>query len=137
FGDSEVKNLCLTSIGHEDVCWLDVPVNDTFRMSCVECISDLDAQIEHSFDLQRLAGDPVLERLALQHFHGNKASSIRFVNLVNRADVWVIQCGCSSGLALETVEGLGIVGEFVGKELQGDEAAELHVFSFVDDAHAA
>jgi hypothetical protein len=55
---------------------------------------------------------------------------------VDRADVGVVQGGSSLGLPLEAAEGLGVVGEAVGKELQGDVAAELQVFRFVHQAHA-
>jgi CheY-like chemotaxis protein len=34
-------------------------------------------------------------------------------------------------------EGLCVVGEFVGQELQGDVATELEVFRFVDHTHTA
>ncbi|MCL6632517.1 MAG: acyl--CoA ligase, partial [Alicyclobacillus herbarius] len=37
----------------------------------------------------------------------------------------------------EAFKGLGITGEIVGKEFQGDRAAEFGVFGFIDDAHAA
>ena len=105
-------------------------------MCRVESIGNLDAQIEHRFDLQRLATDPVPERLPLQQFHGDEGSPIGLVNLVDRADVRVVQRGRSLGLPLETAEGLRIVGEFVGKELQGDVATELQVFCLVHHAHA-
>ena len=48
----------------------------------------------------------------------------------------MVQRGRSLGLPLETAESLCVVGEFVGKELQGDVATELEVFGLVDDAHA-
>ena len=105
-------------------------------MCGVERIGDLDAQIEHRLDLQRLASDPVPERLPLQQFHGDEGSPIGLVNLVDRADVRVVQGGRSLGLPLESAEGLCIVGEFVGKELQGDVATELEVFRLVHHAHA-
>ncbi len=44
-------------------------------------------QIEHRLDLQRLARDPMPERLPLQQFHGDESSPIGFINLVDRADV--------------------------------------------------
>jgi hypothetical protein len=44
--------------------------------------------------------------------------------------------GRSFGLSLEAAESLGIAGEFVGKELQGDVATELQVFRLVHHAHA-
>ena len=51
----EIENLRLTSIRDEDVRGLDVPMDDALRMCRVESVGDLDAQIEHRFDLQRLA----------------------------------------------------------------------------------
>ena len=49
----------------------------------------------------------------------------------------MVQRGRSLGFPLETAEGLRVVGEFVGKELQGDVATELEVFRLVNHAHSA
>src|ERR1700687_2996920 len=76
------------------------------------------------------------ERLPLQQFHGDEASSIGFVNLIDRADVRMVQRGRSFGFPLETAEGLCIVGEFVGKELQGNVPTELEVFRLIHNTHA-
>jgi len=65
-------------------------MDDSFPVRGVERVGDLDAQIEHSLDLHRLAPDPVPERLALQQFHGNEAAPIGLVDFVDRADVRVI-----------------------------------------------
>lgn len=66
--ESKVKNLRLTAIGDQDIGWLDVDVsvNDPLRVRSIQRISDLDAQIEHGFDLHRLASDPVPERLTFK-----------------------------------------------------------------------
>ena len=77
------------------------------------------------------------ERLPLQKFHGDEGSPIVLANFVDRADVRVVQRGRSLGLAPEAAEGLWVVGEIVGKELQRDVATKLEVFSLVDDTHAA
>ena len=111
-------------------------MDDSLRMCRVERIGNLDAQIENRLDLQRLATDLVSERLPLQQFHGDEGSPIGLVDFVDRADVRMVQRGRSFGLPLESAKGLGIVGEFVGKELQGDVAAELEVFGLVHNAHA-
>jgi hypothetical protein len=116
---------------------LDITMDNTLRMCRVESVSDLDALIEHRFDLQRLAIYQVPECLALQQFHRNESSSICLVDLVDRADVWVVQGGRGFGFPLKTAEGLRVVGEFVGKELQGDMATELEVFRLIDHTHAA
>jgi hypothetical protein len=68
------------------------------------------------------------ERLPLQQFHGDERSPIDLVNLVDRADVRVIQGGSSFGFPLETAERLRIAREVVGKELQRDMPTELEVF---------
>src|ERR1700687_2480142 len=76
------------------------------------------------------------ECLPLQQFHGDEVSSIGFVNLVDSADVRMVQRGRSFGFPLETAEGLCVVGQFVGKELQGNMATELEVFRLIHNAHA-
>ncbi len=48
----------------------------------------------------------------------------------------MVQRGRSFGFPLETAEGLCVVGEDVGKELQGDVATELEVLRLVHNTHA-
>jgi len=48
----------------------------------------------------------------------------------------VVQGGRSFGLTLKTAEGLCVVGEFVGQELQSNMATKLEVFRLVYHAHA-
>ena len=133
----KIENLRLTSIRDEDVGRLDVAVDYAFGVRSVQRIGNLDAQIEHRLDLQRLAIDLVPERLPFEQLHGDEGSPIGLVDFVDRADVRVVQRGRSLGFPLETAEGLCIVGEFVGKELQGDVAAQLEVFRLVHHAHSA
>ena len=49
----------------------------------------------------------------------------------------MVQRGSSLGLPLETAEGLCIVGEFVGKELQGDVTSKFQVFRLIHHTHSA
>ena len=44
-----------TPVRYKDVRGLDVPVNDSLGVRSVQCIRDLDAEIEHRFSFQRLA----------------------------------------------------------------------------------
>src|SRR5208282_2168730 len=136
FSQPEIQNLRLTSTRDENVCGLDVPMDDTLRVSRIECVGDLDAHIKHRLDLHRLASNPVPERLPLQQFHCDEGSPICLVNLVDRANVRVIQRGRSLGFPLEAAESLCIVGEVIGKELQCDVATEFQVFRFVHHTHA-
>ena len=94
-------------------------------------------QIEHHFDLQWLASDPVPKCLAFKQLHGDESTPIGFVNLEDRADIRVVQRGSSFDFSLKTADGLPIVGEFVEEELQGDVATEFDVFRLIDDTHPA
>ena len=49
----------------------------------------------------------------------------------------MIEGRSGAGFAFETIERAGVAGEVVGKEFQGDEAAEFRVLGLVDHAHPA
>jgi len=102
----------------------------------IKRVRNLNAQIQNRFDLQWLSGYEVLESLTLKQFHGDEGSPIRVVDFVDGADVRVVQRRRSLGLPLKTAEGLCVVGEFFGKELQGHMATELEVFRLIHHAHA-
>ena len=71
------------------------------------------------------------ERLPLQQFHRNERPPIDLIDFVDRADVRVVQWGRRLGFALETAEGLCVVGKFDGKELQCEVATKLEVLGLV------
>ena len=59
------------------------------------------------------------------------------VHVVHRTDVGVVQGGGGAGLALESLQALGILGKLLGQELEGHAAAEAAILGLVDDPHAA
>ena len=136
FANPKVKNLGVSALGDEDVGGLDVAVNDAFRVRGVERVRDLDSQREQHFQIQWPAPDSVLQRQAVEEFHGDESFAVLVVNLVNGADVRMVQGRGSFGFALKAAQGLRIFGNVVGQELEGDKAAQLHVFRLVDNAHA-
>ena len=58
-------------------------------------------------------------------------------DVVNGADVGMVQRGCGARFALEALASLGILRQFFGKELQRNAAAEALIFRLVDHAHSA
>ena len=40
---AKIQNLGMAALGDENISWLDVAVNDTFRVRGVQCVGDLDA----------------------------------------------------------------------------------------------
>jgi hypothetical protein len=72
-----------------------------------------------------------------QQFHGDESSPIRLVNLVDGADVRVVQSRGSFSFPLETAECLFVVREIVWEKLERDLTTELQVLGLVDDTHPA
>src|SRR5262249_41316107 len=80
FGQTEIENFGVTTLGDKDVGGLDVAVNDALRVSGVESVGHFDADIEQDFDVERAAHDEVFERLAVEKFHSDKGHTVLFVN---------------------------------------------------------
>jgi hypothetical protein len=67
----------------------------------------------------------MLQRHAIQKFHGDESLPVLVVDFVDGADVRVIERGGSFGFALEAAQSLCITGEFISEELQGYATTEL------------
>ena len=76
-----------------------------------------------------------LERLAFQQLHGDEVTPAVFANLVDGADIRVVQGGGGTSFTLKTVERERIFFRFGGQELEGDTAAQVEVLGFVHNAH--
>ena len=59
------------------------------------------------------------------------------VDVIDGADIGVIEGGGGLGLALEALQGLMVLGHIIGQELERYETVELGVLGLVDHAHAA
>src|ERR1700681_996676 len=91
----------------------------------VQRINNLRSQLQQLFDSERFSADLVLERLSLQQLHGDEVLAVRFVNLVDRADVRMIERGGSEGFSLKSFAGSRIVLHLWRQELQRDMAVQL------------
>src|ERR1039458_1780753 len=127
----------MSALGDENVCWLDVPMNNTSSVSGVERVGDLDSQRQQGVNFQRTSRDAVLQCQSIQKLHNDEGFAVLVVNFVDGADVRMIQRRGRLGFALKTGERLRVFGYVLRQELEGDKAAEFHVFGFVDDAHPA
>ena len=109
FRESEVEKLGMPTLRDEDVGRLDVPMNYANGMGGVECIRDLDAEIEHGVYVKRLPCDLMLQRHAVQKFHDDEGLPIVLADLVYRADVGMIESGGGTSFATEALQRLWIV----------------------------
>ncbi len=63
----------------------------------------------------------MLERHPLQVLHGDESFAILCANVVDSANVGMVQRRSRLGLALETRQRLRFAGHLVGQEFQGNE----------------
>jgi len=136
-GQAEVQHLDLAPLGQEDVRRLDVAVEDAVAVSPVEGVRHLNADVDDLVNLQRTAGKAVPERLPLHQLHHDEGASVVFSDVVDGADVPVIERGGGPGLHPEPVERLLIARELFGHELDGNRPPQPDVLGSVDDAHSA
>jgi len=77
----------------------------------------------------------MFQRDTVQKLHRNESLAILLPDVVNRANIRMVQGGSSLRLALESRQRLSISGNFCGQELQSDETMEPGVFGFIDHTH--
>jgi len=60
----------------------------------------------------------------------------RFIDVMDDANIGMVERGGRLGLALEAFEGLKVRGKLLREELEGDESVQLGVLSLIDYTHA-
>ena len=78
-------------------------MHDALRMCRVESISHIGRDGEQPVEVQRSVADEVLQRLAFQILHDDVGHPIVFADVIDCADVGMVQGGCGLGLATEAV----------------------------------
>ncbi len=134
---TEVEHLGVTAPGHEDVGRLDVAMDDARSVRGVERVGNLDPKLDQLFERHRPVADPVFQRLAFEKLHRDEPLPAVLADLVNRADVRMVQRRRGARLAHEAVGRGAIAGQLIGQELQRDVTAKQKVLGAIDDAHSA
>ena len=112
-------------------------MHNALRVSRIERVGELNAKVQDFIHLERLCRNAVLERLAFQQLHHNERLTFMFANVVNRANVRVIESRGRTSFPLKALQGLTIFGKLLRQELEGHETAETSVFSLVHHTHPA
>src|SRR5215468_5581297 len=98
----------MSTLCQEDVCWLDVPMNDACGMRGIECVRDLNPQRQHRFDFQGLSADSMFQRHTVKKLHDDERLGFVLADFVDRADVGMVQSGSRTCLPTETFQSLWI-----------------------------
>jgi hypothetical protein len=135
-GQTEIEDFDPATPGNKNIRRFDVAVNDPSGMGGIQGVRDLDAQRQEGIQIQRPAGNAMLERVAVEELHDDEGLGLRISDLVNGADVRMFQGGCGTGFAAKAFQGVLVFGNIGGQELDRDEAAEFRIFGLVDYAHS-
>src|SRR5215470_15239674 len=76
--------------------------------------------------------NPFTQCLPLQKLHGNEGLPFEFTDVMNRADVGMIEGRGRLRFALETLQSLAISSEHLGQKFERNKPVQPCVFGFVD-----
>ena len=79
----------------------------------------------------------MLQRGTIQILHHEEGFAALLADVVDRADVWMVQCRRGFRLATKPLQRLPILRQIFREKFQRDEASEPGVLGLVDDTHAA
>ena len=125
----------MPTLGDEDVGGFDIPMNDARAMGGIERVCDVNSKRQQQIGFKGLAGDAVLQHDAIQKLHGDKCFPILLANVINGADVGMVQSRRSLRLAPKTGEHIWITRNIFGQEFERDKTLQARVFGLVDHAH--
>ena len=112
-------------------------MHDAIGVRDVERVGDLGGEIEHLAQIERPARNRLLQGAAVEPLHHDELLALVLGDLVNRADVGVIEARCGPRLVQESPAG-GFVGRSPGRqELQHDRATEDEVLGEIHDGRRA
>ena len=134
---SKIEQFGLPAVRDENVLGFDVPMNDAREMGRIECVGNLQRRFQREFQVKGLAGDAFAKRLTFQHLHGDEGAARVFANLINGADIRMIQRRSGARFALKALQRLRIFSEHIGQEFQCDPPAKAKVFGSIHLAHSS
>ncbi len=137
FRQAKIQHLGMTTIGDKNIPGLDVAMNDALGVCRVQRVGDFDGERQQRVQFHRTPGDQVLQGHALQIFHGDERLAVFLANVVNGADVGMVQRGRGLRLPLETAERLGVLSDVVREEFKRNKTVQPGVFGFVNHTHPA
>src|SRR5689334_5603078 len=109
-------------------------MNDAATVRGRECVGHLQADQESSFQFEWTTRDELPHVLAFDELHGDEMNAVNFIEIEDRADVWVIQRRGEPCFAFETFEVSFLCAEFRRYDFDHNRASKLVVGGFVNRA---
>src|SRR5216684_4409043 len=99
-------------------------MDDAMMMCVIERIGDLDRGAQHLIDWQGASKQPVGERLSLDILHHEVWQAVLLADVMERADVRMVEAGNRARLPFEPLAPRWTVGNIAGQYLDGHNAIE-------------
>ena len=112
----------MSALGDKDIRWFDVAMDNAAGVSRVECVGNLDTQFQQLFNLERAALDLVFEGCTVQILHRDESLPLLLADVIDGADIGMVQGRSRLGFTLEAGQGLRVSGNFVGQKLESNKA---------------
>src|ERR1700722_169657 len=107
-----------------------------FSMGLIQSSRDLCAMLADLLERQRPVAQAILQRLTLQEFHDDEIDAVLVAHIVDDADVCIVQRRDGPGFQLQALDGLGVRGQVLRQNLNGDVSSQAQVFGSIDLAHS-
>ena len=133
--EAEVHDLDLALRRHHQVGAFDVTMDDALVVGGLQALGGLDRNVQCLVELERTVGDLILHRVAFEVGHGEECLSLGLVDLVNRADVGVVELCRRFGFALETLPALFVAQQMRRQEFERHGPIEFRIFGLVNNTH--
>ena len=132
----EIQHFDEIVLGHHNVGRLQISVNNSRRVSLRQRFGDLHGILQRLVQPQPVPADQLIQRFARHVLHRDERLPVLLANVIDRADVRMVQGRCSLGLTLKAGQRLGVSRNFRREELQCDEAMQPRVLGLVHYPHA-
>ena len=110
---------------------------DDLEHVCRKRIGDLRADVADKSRRQRTLLEALGQRLAGEVLHHQEHRTLVLADVVERADVRVVQRRGRAGFAPEPIKGVPVAGQIGGQELEGHAPAQPGVLGLVNNTHTA
>ena len=134
---AEVEDLHDTVPREEDVCGLQVAVDDSLPVRRREALSHLHAELDRRAGGEPRAAQARRERLAFQQLGDDVGSTVVGADVVHRQDVRMVELAGRTGFQLETSQPSRIGGDLGRQHFDRDIPAQAGVAGTVDLPHPA
>ncbi len=133
---AEIQHLDRPVGRDQDVVRLQIAVNDAAVVSVRQRVGNLDAVADRRLGGQPVRGNEIEQRAPFHVLHRDERLRTLFADLVDGADVRVVQDRCRTRLVQQQVAPLFVALE-IAQQLDGNGSLQPRVERPIDDAHAA